>query len=508
MCVLTYIISNWYIFENIKSLALKMSSLHCTKHLSLRKLIKKLEGIFTIKETRTVFVDAEFGNNTTGQLNNPARPFKSISSAINSIIIKDNIRNPAWQVLIAPGTYQEIPTVPNGINLVGSGTNTVLSQLIVNGASEISNLQLVGPNLPIINVNFTGSDINGLIRFSDITIDVVTREVNVHGKQVLINLDQSSGVNGAVEFVNLLVTANMESVTSSEAINIGVLSNSVVSTFINPQFDIKVSFEPKTSLIQNTDNRVTILGGSSNILINRQAPQQNVIIFDVPGGFVIVQNHTTSVLEAIISEIVKGVEKGTKLKFPYVIQRQLNETGNVIYANATNSGLIKISDTSLDFGSVPTFTRVLAHVEDMTSRVSLLNVKTFSTFVFPITGVTQNISYLAVSEQANIVANGGLYANIVTVNKDTVGGRDLYPAQDDDFTILVTDDPVNVGLADPAIASQSVIYKGKIINVKNISSENIQVIGQNPGVIFDGDQTLAPLEFRKFQNDGVKWYVV
>lgn len=486
----------------------------CTKRLSLKKLIEILRGFFTIRENRTAFVDAQFGNDATAELTSPAHPFKTITAAINAIVVVDALRVPAWQVIIAPGIYPGSITVPIGINLVGSGKNTILENITINGASQISNLQLVGPTLPVIQVGFNSQEVNGLVRLSNLTVNLVTASTG----QAAISFEILSGENGEVELVDSSITVDFEGVTSHDATNIALKANGPVTRIINTDFNISASFQPKTVVIQSTDNQIQVQGGSVSLIIAQSAPERDVIIFDAEGGYIIVESHDTLVIEAIVAGSGAAAKaKDRKLAsakqlntIQEIVPRDVKpnvDTGNVIYANAAKVGLIKISDTSLDFSSVPLFTQVLANVADMSSRATLLNVKTFSTFVFPISGITRNISYFCQSEQANLVSSGGLYTNIVNVNTTNVGG-DFYPVQDADFTVLTSDPAVaSVGLADPTIASEQVIYKGKIVVVKNVSSSTVQVVAQNDA-IFDGTQTLLPGQFRQFQNDGVKWYVI
>jgi hypothetical protein len=487
-----------------------MAKKECTKRLSLKKLIKLLRDLFTIRETRTAFVDAQFGNDLTAELNSPAHPYQTIPAAITAIGAADSIRTPAWQVVIAPGVYAGLITVPQGINLVGSGSSTILQQVTVTGASQISNLQLAGPTLPLINVSFNGPDINGLIRFFNVNIDLVTA---LTGQPVIV-FGIASGMNGEVELVDSSIAVDFGGVTSPDATNIVLQSNGVSVRVIDTDFEIMASYQPATILMQDTDNQLRIQGGSASIIIGNKAPEHDIIFFDAAGGYIIVESHTVLAIEAIVAEPSvktkdrKLAELNQLHTIQEVIAKDINQdVGNMIYANASKAGLIKISDTAVDFGGVPAFIRFLANVADQSSRVTLLNVKTFSTFVFPVSGFTRNISYFAISELASITTNGGLNTNIVNVNTATVGG-DFYPVQDNDYTVLVSDPPVaSVGLADPTIASQSVIYKGKIVVVKNISSSTVQVVAQNDA-IFDGTQTLLPGQFRQFQNDGIKWYVI
>ena len=481
-------------------------SLQCQRRLSLRKLIRILRKIFTISENQTAFVDAEFGNDITGKLNRSARPFRTIQAAVNAIVAEDSVRALAWQVIIAPGVYLGVTTVPFNINLVGSGNNTILDQLVISGDSQVSNLKIVGPNLPLLQVSFSGRDVNGPVRLFNLNLNITS----ALSGQPVIKFEQLEGINGSVDLIQSSVIVNLEGVTSSDATNIILNSNGLVTNITDVDFDVSVSFQPKTVLIQVPDNRTTIQGGKSQILINRRAPEQNVIWFNAIGGFIVVQSHEAVGLEAIIglgAAKTAKTAKTAKREIQYAPRAKLNaDGGNVIFANAAQAGLIKISDVAIDFSSVPVFTKFLANVADQSSRVTILSAKTFSTFVFPVSGVVGNISYFAISEQANLVTSGGFYANIVIVNRELVGG-DFYPVQDNDYTILVSDEPVNVGLADPAIASESVIYKGKIVVVKNISSQSMHVVSQN-NTIFDGDQTLAPGEYLSFQNNGTQWFVI
>lgn len=469
---------------------------HCK--INIRDIRRKL-GTFEVNQT--VYVDAEYGNDLAGELNSSIRPFRTIQAAINTIPSQNTI---PWSVVIRPGKYDETVNVPVFVNLIGSGNNTIISRLIVTGASQISNLNVVGSQLPLIEVAYSGEDVNGQVVFNQVGINV--SQATSALENIVVSLRQPSGINGEVLFMDSSIEANFTGLVNPNGKIILVNADGLVANFVDTNLSLTMSFQPTATFIRNSSANVNVQDGYSHLIVIQSSPLKNIVFFDSVTGFTEVTGHTSLALIEIMGAPDTTQNLNTIVKvFPS--PNQANDDGIVIYAQASLAGLFKAYDVVVDFSSVPIFIRSLGNVVDQSSRVTLLNVKTPLSRAFPVTGIVQNISYVVLSEQANIVANGGLYTNIVEVNEDLVGGP-LYPVQDSDYTILVSDPVVKIGLPDPVIASESVIYKGKIIVVKNISTTDVHIEGQNPDTIYDGNQTIPPKIAIQFQNNGVFWYVI
>ena len=113
----------------------------------------------------SVFVDANFGNDSTGQLETPFFAFQSITAAINAATSSGQPNaNNTWVVIIQPGTYTEDIYLQDFVNLLGVGTmsyaypppgnevqiiGTVYDTDIVNGFPNLTNLSFQNANITL-----------------------------------------------------------------------------------------------------------------------------------------------------------------------------------------------------------------------------------------------------------------------------------------------------------------------------------------------------------------------
>ena len=71
---------------------------------------------------RTVFVDAQFGNDTTGRVQVFDKPFKTINAAFVAASSQHPTAAAPWQVQVRPGVYNELVKLRACINLLGTST--------------------------------------------------------------------------------------------------------------------------------------------------------------------------------------------------------------------------------------------------------------------------------------------------------------------------------------------------------------------------------------------------
>ncbi|AJF98443.1 hypothetical protein TW95_gp1709 [Pandoravirus inopinatum] len=179
--------------------------------------------------------------------------------------------------------------------------------------------------------------------------------------------------------------------------------------------------------------------------------------------------------------------------------------GDVIFARAGPGSTVRSSGAVIDFATVPLGSAVLASAEALGSSATVAGARMRFGFVPPVRG---NVTYVAFSEQGNVTAGGGLYTGVRTLQSDQAGARH-YVADADGTVLLGGTAPPTLLLEDPAAVNRQVLYRGKVIIVKNVSAAAPADIEGT--TLFDapgGVLTLAPGEAVTLQNDGALWYVV
>jgi len=121
-------------------------------------------GVANLLFNLTTFVDVQFGNDTTGRLNDAAFPFRTIAAAQNAIVATGMpSANNVWCIQLAGGTTTE-PTVPlrGWIDIHGSGQDNSFIRNGVNTSQLLSNESVVLSNVTIQNTDAAALQFNGV----------------------------------------------------------------------------------------------------------------------------------------------------------------------------------------------------------------------------------------------------------------------------------------------------------------------------------------------------------
>lgn len=406
----------------------------------------------------TVFVDGEYGK-TSGEPNNPAKPFKTISVAIDAIknIVKTELSQ--WSIRINPGTYNEDIIVPVFININGSGINTTfIRNITVNGTSNISNLTIGGT----INTQLNNEQAEqNSVSFNNVRMTSINNSVNING----------SGFNNIVTFRDSEIT--VDKVVNLININ-GALE------LINTDVTLFGDFQDQINMF-NINDQLRVDGGSFKLSVN-DAPAQPVNLFNFDnGGSLTMTNNNSSVQVLILQHEYKA---------------------DVSYINSKNATIINVNNSTAYLDGVSVDFLNLVNNESLGADINLLGLTTPLISVPRLKGFTNNIKYNISSGDGDIVASGGIYANIIKVG--ITGHENGYFVQENDFTIL--SEGIDVNVFDPKLANEQVLDKGKLIIIRNIGTRDININGQNNS-IFDGPQVLAPnASSLLLQNNGEQWF--
>jgi hypothetical protein len=108
----------------------------------------------------TNFVDTQFGNDATAQLNSPVFPYQTITAAINAAATVATSSNP-WQIQIRPGTYNENISLQNYVNLLGVTSLSYLQtpppggEVLINGTINDTAVTAGFPDITFLNFSNT-----------------------------------------------------------------------------------------------------------------------------------------------------------------------------------------------------------------------------------------------------------------------------------------------------------------------------------------------------------------
>jgi hypothetical protein len=372
--------------------------------------------------------------------------------------------------------YNEIVIVPAFINLKGSGFNTTfIKGLKITGSSTVSGLTISGTSVPLLStvLNSEQPDEN----------KVVLEQIRVLADGILDTINQpvvsiaGHGLNNAVTLVESslnMAVAKTNPVTSKQVL-FGITATLQAS---NVLVNATMNFNAPGSMFLVDDGQLAIEGGQFTFNIS-EGPAEEMNLFEVLGGNLRVLSNVSSMLAFIIAEPYKA---------------------DVSYLKSDRASTVTITNATANLDGISVDFLNLVNNLNQSANINILQLATPFISAPRIKGFREGISYVISSGNGDLVANGGLYANIVTaMAEDHVEG---YFLQEDDYTVL---SEVAVFLFDPKLASLQVTDKGKIINVKNINTTPIEVTGQDD-CIYGGSFVLGPSESSTLQNDGTLWY--
>lgn len=429
----------------------------------------------TILIENTVFVDGQFGSDQTGRVNNLIFPFRTISAAI--LAINNATLNNQWLVKVNPGVYPEAVNLPIYINLQGSGpTLTIISSIRITGTSRISDLAITSTIYPLI-YTLLNNDLPEENQVGVLNIFVNAPNVRETNNEPLISIN-GGGLNNQVTIENSSIETNVLNSNTSPQKLIDVNATLILK---NSDIEYLASFQ-NTVNVFTVKNQFFIFGGVFKFRLN-EGPTQEINFFNVDGGNLRVSNNSSTIVVLIITQ-------------PYLEE--------VSYIKVDNAGLITITDSSAELSGVSVDFLNLVNKLNPFSEVQLLGLNTPLLSAPRLKGNKDKIKYSILSGLGDLVANGGLYTNIIKVT--SIEHPTGYFLQENDYTVLSTGPDVHI--FDPSLANQQVIDVGKIIVIKNIGAIPIIVDSQNNTIFDSPNIILNNLESVTLQNDGIEWYVI
>jgi hypothetical protein len=479
-----------------------------------------------VLENRTAFVDLRYGSDEVGasRLDDPARPFRSITAAVAAVeaaiaAAGPGATPPAWAIRVSPGDYVEDVSLPDGVALSGSGTaSTFVSSVRISGNNELSALALKPRTLPALSGVFASADTNGVAKVTDVGILIpegaaLRSDGDAEQVRALIELTQTEGINAEVFFDSVWADASL--VSLGAGYNALAHVSGMRATFVD--FGAWVRSPPEAETVGFLASGATAIvhGGATHISVGPRFPVRDIAVFAAEaGGSVSAQGHVAEVLLTVL-QAEAAAERGAKAgaggdPYPYDDSdpSAAPPAVSIAYARAGGASDVTATGSTILFQTVPLGVGLSALVEDASSTVSLLDVSSPGAF-FPAVQAdsAESVRYRATSGGGNVVASGGLYTNVVRVDGGEQGGERF--VQDDDSLILVAGEPLRVLLPDPAEVSPQVIYRGKIVSVKNVTPDAATATVE--GKIFDAPSGVVEVGAGgvvTLQAGEAEWYVL
>lgn len=297
---------------------------------------------------------------------------------------------------------------------------------------------------------------------------------------------------------------------------------------------VQVALSPSVGLAAiaaDVGARIDLFGGSIDVTVGPSAPTEAIAVLSADTDAAIYQTGDTTayVLEAILSDDASvslpapphrsrpsalvgaraippkvAADEDTTAVVPVGADNSAVR-GDVVFARVGPGSVVHSSGAVIDLATVPLGSAVLASAEALGSSATVVGARMRFGFVPPVRG---NATYVASSEGGNVTAAGGLYTGVRALDSDQAGARQ-YLGDSDGTVLLGGTAPPALLLEDPAAVNRQVLYRGKVVVVKNVSpTASADIEG---GTLFDapgGVLALAPGEAVTLQNDGTLWYVI
>lgn len=292
---------------------------------------------------------------------------------------------------------------------------------------------------------------------------------------------------------------------------------------------IRVTLSPLgglAAIVADAGARVDLFGGEINVTVGPTPPQGDIAILSADTDAAIYQTGDTVVyvLEAVVlgdgapegsGHRHRAVASAARAIPPKIVAYDEAEAavgpalaarGEVLFVRAGPGSTVRSAGAVIDLETVPLGSAVLASAEALGSSAAVVGARMRFGFVPPVRG---NVVYVAFSEGGNAAAAGGVYTGVRTLTADQAGVR-RYLADSDATVLLGGASPPTLLLEDPAAVDRQVLYRGKVVVVKNVSAAAASADIESTS-LFDapgGILTLAPGEAITLQNDGALWYVI
>ncbi|AGO82112.2 hypothetical protein pdul_cds_184 [Pandoravirus dulcis] len=493
---------------------------------------------------QTAFVDGVMSRgDACGRLYDPARPYRTVKGAVDAIrglspLATAVAADPAtpslgvvpWTVRAAPGVYAEDVVLPPGIGLVGAGRacTIVVGSVVVEGSGRLEALSVRSPSLPAVTVVLTGAHDESVL--ASVSIEALAG-ARARGSRAVVDVGPASARSqGRAVFVDAAIVADLTGIGPGPSAV--VLVRGVRAVF--ERVAVQVALSPSVGLAAiaaDVGARIDLFGGSIDVTVGPSAPTEAIAVLSADTDAAIYQTGDTTayVLEAILSDDASvslpapphrsrpsalvgaraippkvAADEDTTAVVPVGADNSAVR-GDVVFARVGPGSVVHSSGAVIDLATVPLGSAVLASAEALGSSATVVGARMRFGFVPPVRG---NATYVASSEGGNVTAAGGLYTGVRALDSDQAGARQ-YLGDSDGTVLLGGTAPPALLLEDPAAVNRQVLYRGKVVVVKNVSpTASADIEG---GTLFDapgGVLALAPGEAVTLQNDGTLWYVI
>lgn len=179
-----------------------------------------------IEVNNTAFVDPNFGNNTSAQLQTSSKPYKTISAAIAAAAPHATESNP-YQIQILPGTYNEDITLRDFVNLLGIsslgyGATPPGSEILINGQINDSLIVNGFPNITCLSISKLGNSVLQLSSGSLLTFTGCNLNCTMNEISTCYGINSINGTNVVFSRCNIELNCTVNTLLTYTAINIFV----------------------------------------------------------------------------------------------------------------------------------------------------------------------------------------------------------------------------------------------------------------------------------------------
>lgn len=315
----------------------------------IKRLNKKVNNFTAFLEGNTIFVDSVYGNDATGEANNPAKPFKTIYAAAN--FTTKSLNNVL--IYIRPGEYnnEENLAIPNktlywyfenGTTVTGkdilwnviNGENYIFGEAIFKSLGE-SVIKITGNENPIFHLSAQSiiNDYGACIQIIDSAPDCIIDVENSIISNVLIDVNAPDpniellNINKVVIYSNSVndIIINAEKIEHN-----GGGINVLASGFININASI-ISTTGPTSILHNENTTLNI---NSNSIISNGINFINGPLNRINEGCIVSILGTNNINSNLIQAKGNEIRAGNALN---ITGGLMNILSNKIINNASNN---------------------------------------------------------------------------------------------------------------------------------------------------------------------------
>lgn len=351
-----------------------------------------------VKVNLSAFVDVKYGKNSTAEVNNLNKPFRTIKAAINALVKyknKNKLQLSVAQINLAPGVYPEYVILPANINLVGAGKNAVtIFGLTLKGPTLVSDLTISGTVLPLLKGDF--EQVQELVP----NFEVFLKHLIIEAQPFFYNTDPRFVIDlvgtgllqkQIVFCSNLLLSADFSLVFNGGIDTLIRVGNNVDANFVDGAFTLASNLNSLPIAIQSDNGGVVnvVSGGLIIVIVGNSFLQKDVVFYQANPQSLIGVRQMVSVL----------------LGSP---ELQMFSVSKVIYAKSVFDGRIIVEGSSLNFSPVTELQRVLATTNDPSGKILLQNIESIVGPLPTFNGLPGTIQLLGGDEFGNFYLTGDI----------------------------------------------------------------------------------------------------